>query len=85
MIVLTRRVEERRVELHEIEEWAQATGSTLYWTVVPQAPGRAAPDARDADMVATVAWLLTHLEAPERTLLESTVRYLRERIGSVKR
>ncbi len=76
---------ERRVELHEIEEWAQATGRTLYWTVVPQIQGGASPDARDADIVATVAWLLAHLEPPERALLESTVRYLRERIGGQQR
>lgn len=84
---------ERRVELHEIEEWAQATGKTMYWTFVDRdaaelpadASGAATASAADADVVASVAWLLPRLGAADRALLQNTVRYLLERLEKERR
>lgn len=73
---------ERRVELHEVEEWASALGKSMYWTFVDkEGAGRAREgNGRDADLVAGIAWLLPRLGASERALLQHTVSYLRERI-----
>ena len=82
---------ERRVELHEIEAWANATGKTMYWTFVakgiePSAGEEArGTESQDEDLVAGVAWLLPRIETAERSLLQTTVSYLLERIEKARR
>lgn len=74
---------ERRVEFHEIEEWATATGYELRWSFVgrgaePEVGGERA--GTDAELLSTVTALLPRLDGPDRALLQSTVSYLLERI-----
>ena len=81
---------ERRVELHEIEAWANATGKTMYWTFVaqgiePSGEETGTAGSQDEDMVAGVAWLLPRLELAERGLLQATVSYLLEKIERARR
>lgn len=87
--------EQRRVELHEVAEWAQACGKAMYWTFVdldesgsPETVSAEAIALReglpsvapeDTETVASVAWLLPRLSETERSLLVSTINFLMEK------
>jgi len=75
---------ERRVELHEVEEWARAAGKTMVWAFVDGDPAPAAADP-NSGIVARVARLLPHLNPSDLAHLQNTVDYLRERIEGDRR
>ena len=81
---------ERRVEMLEIDQWADACGKVMFWTFVGKqqaadidgtdGPVRSGEvqhsSAADSDVVAALAWLLPRLKPSERTLLQNTLTYL---------
>lgn len=72
---------ERRVELHEIEEWAEATGNELCWTFVNRLSREGGSLDTDAELLSRISTLLPRLDAADRALLQSTISYLLDRIG----
>lgn len=71
---------ERRVELHEVEEWARAAGKTMVWAFVEGDSTPASAIDPNSGIVARVARLIPHLTPSDLAHLQNTVDYLRERI-----
>ena len=76
---------ERRIELHEVEEWARAAGKTMVWAFVDGDPSPMATADPNTGLVARVARLVPHLSASDLAHLQNTVDYLRERIEGDRR
>ena len=76
---------ERRVELHEVEEWARAAGKTMVWAFVDGDPTPATASDPNSGIVARVARLIPQLTHADLAHLQNTVDYLRERIEGDRR
>ena len=76
---------ERRVELHEVEEWARAAGKTMVWAFVDGEPAPAGTGDPSGGIVARVARLIPQLSPSDLAHLQNTVDYLGERIEGDRR